>query len=139
MRHSIYGKKLSRSKNQRTALFRGLIRSLVLSESIETTEAKAKAIKGAFDTLVSKGRQNNQASLNVINSFLPQGDVSSKLISDIAPRYKTRTSGFTTMIKLGRRLGDGAMIVKLSLSPADSVTEKPKKESKKEAKEGATK
>lgn len=123
MRHRVYGKHLGRDKNQRTALFRGLIRSLILHESITTTQSKAKAIKGLVDKLISKSKQNGNASQRVVLSILPQLEVSKKLIEEIAPRYKNRTSGFTNMVKLGIRAGDGSMMVKMSLVKEEGVKE----------------
>ncbi|KKR80258.1 MAG: 50S ribosomal protein L17 [Candidatus Daviesbacteria bacterium GW2011_GWA1_41_61] len=119
MRHRVYGKHLGRDKNQRTALFRGLIRSLFLNESIITTSTKAKAIKGLVDRLISKSISNTEASRRVVLSVLPQQEVSSKLFKEIAPRYKNRTSGFTNIVKLGQRAGDGALKVRMSLVEGD--------------------
>lgn len=123
MRHRVYGKHLSRDKNQRTALFRSLVRDLFLHESIKTTEPKARAIKGLIDTLIVKGKKKDSASLRVLTSFLVQPELIKKLMEDIAPRYSDRPSGFTTMVRLGSRLGDGAMIVKMSLMPGTEKTE----------------
>lgn len=119
MRHRVYGKHLNRDKNQRTALFRGLVRSLILHESINTTLAKAKAVRGLVDSLIVRSKQNSQAARNLVNAFLPQKEVRNKLFEEIAPRYQNRTSGFTSIIKLGTRAGDGAMIVKMSLVGED--------------------
>ncbi|OGE71192.1 50S ribosomal protein L17 [Candidatus Daviesbacteria bacterium RIFOXYD1_FULL_41_10] len=119
MKHNVYGKHLGRNKNQRQALFRGLVRSLFLQESITTTEAKAAAIKGLVDKLIAKARNGSNASKNVIFSALPQKEVSDKLLKSIAPRYGTRVSGFTNSVKLGIRHGDGAMMVKMSLMEGD--------------------
>lgn len=115
MRHRVYGRHLGRDKNQRTALFRGLVRSLFLHESITTTESKAKAIKGLVDRLISKSKQGSEAAKRVVYSTVSQPEVSKKLIEEIAPRYQERNSGFTSIIRLGRRAGDGAMLVKMSL------------------------
>lgn len=116
MRHSIYGKKLGRSKNQRTALFRSLVRSLILHERIHTTDAKAKAIKGLVDKLVNRAKRSDNASKQVVNAFLTQPDVAKKLYEDIALRYKDdRVSGYTSIVRLGQRQGDGAMMVRMSL------------------------
>lgn len=115
MRHKVYGKHLGRDKNQRTALFRGLVRGLILHESITTTSVKAKAIKGLVDNLISKARQNSESSKREVLSFLTQKEVSTKLLAEIAPRYQNRVSGFTNMVRLGVRAGDGAMMVKMSL------------------------
>lgn len=116
MKHSVYGKRLGRDKNQRTALFRGLVRALILHEAIKTTEAKAKAIKGLVDKLVNRAKRSDNASKQVVNSFLTQPDVAKKLFDDIALRYKDdRVSGYTSIVRLGTRQGDGAMMVRMSL------------------------
>lgn len=115
MKHSVYGKRLGRNKNQRTALFRSLVRELFLKNSIQTTEAKAKAIKGLVDRLIVKAKDPSESSKRVVNSFLTQKDVRDKLFSEIAPRYTDRNSGFTSAVRVGARSGDGAMIVSMSL------------------------
>lgn len=138
MRHKVYGKHLNRDKNERQALYRGLIRNLILQESITTTEAKVKAITGVIDKLISHGRTGSNATLNVIKSFLPQKEVSKKLIEDIAPRYKSRASGFTSRVRIGPRQGDGAMMVKISLVEADLV-EKTQADAASEQKGGKAK
>lgn len=109
----MYGKHLGRSKNQRTALFKGLVQSLIQWEKIETTEAKAKAVKGLIDKLITQAKSENTRRL--VYQFLVDKNTQEKLIKDIAPRLKNRTSGYTTITRLGRRLGDGAMMVKISL------------------------
>lgn len=98
MRHNVNGKKLGRDKNERTALFKNLVRSLILHGSIITTEVKAKAIKGLVDKMI------NQAKKKSTTQF-----------KEIIPRLKTRVSGYTSVVKLGPRQGDGAMMVKMSL------------------------
>lgn len=115
MRHNVYGRKLGRTKNERTQLFRGLVRSLLISESITTTEAKAKAIKGLVDTLITQSKKKTSGSLREVESFIVWPDVRKKLVDEVAPRYKNRASGFTTLVKMGKRQGDGAMLVKMSL------------------------
>ena len=119
MRHRVYGQHLGRDKNQRAALIKGLIRSLFLHESITTTEAKIKAIKGVVDRLITKAKQGNNSSKNYILSLVPDEEVRKKLISEIASRYSERTSGFATTVRLGARSGDGAMMVRMSLIEGD--------------------
>jgi large subunit ribosomal protein L17 len=115
VRHEVFGKKLGRTKNQRTSLFRGLIRSLFLHGAIVTTEAKSKAIKGLVDKLIVRAKDKSEASKNVIIKILPQKEISEKLIKEIAPQYKTRNSGFAQVTRLGVRKGDGAMMVRMNL------------------------
>lgn len=113
MRHKVYGKHLGRDKNQRTALFRSLVRSLVLSEKIETTEAKAKAIKSLVDKLITQAK--SPTTKRLVSQFLTDKQISEKFINEIVPRLTSRNSGYTSTVRLGPRLGDGAMIVQMRL------------------------
>lgn len=124
MRHKVYGKHLSRDKNQRQALFKGLIRSLILQGSISTTEAKAKAIKGQVDKLITKAKLQTSGSLRVLESSVTQKDVYEKLTKEVVAAVGDRTSGFTQVVRLGQRAGDGAMMVKISLIGVEGKAEK---------------
>jgi len=135
VRHRVYGKHLGRNKNQRTALFKGLVRSLILHESIQTTATKSKAIKGLIDKLIVKGKEKSNASTNFIKSILPHEEVVKKLVEEVAPRYQDRVSGFTQVVRLGVRSGDGAMMVKMSLVDSGEGVVKKKKEKLEEVKE----
>lgn len=129
MRHNVYGKKLGRDKNQRTALFRSLVNSLILSEKIETTESKAKAVKGLVDKIITQAK--TPSTQRLVSQFLTQKKITDKLIKEILPRLETRTSGFTSVVKLGRRQGDGTMMVRMSLlleEPTKTVKAIEKKE-----------
>jgi large subunit ribosomal protein L17 len=132
VRHKVYGKHLSRTKNERTALFRNLVQSLIISEKIETTEAKAKAIKGQVDKLISSAK--SPTTKNLVTQFLTKKETQDKLFNEIMPRIGSRISGFTTITKLGRRQGDGSMVVAMSLLLEEPKTKKSaaKKEAKKE-------
>ena len=111
MRKNIFGRQFSRDTNQRKALFKSLVSSLILNGSIKTTLEKAKAIKGDIDKIVNKAKKGD----NVLKTQLLQRhlgiDAMSKLIRDIAPRFTDRNSGYTKMIKLGRRFSDNAAMV----------------------------
>lgn len=113
MRHSVYGKKLGRNKNQRTALFKSLVQALFLSESIETTKAKAQSIKGLVDKLINQAKHQNTRRL--VGQFLIKKEINEKLDRDLLPRLSGRNSGYTSTVKLGYRQGDGTMMVKMSL------------------------
>jgi len=113
VRHRVYGRHLGRNKDQRTALFKSLVRSLLIAESIETTEAKAKSIKGLVDKLINQAK--SPKTRDSIGQFITDKSISDKLIKDIAPRFKTRISGYTSLVKTGKRVGDGAMLVRMSL------------------------
>ena len=122
MRHRVYGKKLGRTRNERTALFKNLVQSLIISGSIETTEVKAKSIKGLVDKLVNQAK--TPATRRLVSQFLTNKKFSEELIKNIAPRLRTRNSGYTSVVRVGKRLGDSSMIVRMSLLTTPKV-EKP--------------
>jgi len=139
VRHRVYGKHLNRDKNERTALFKNLVQSLILFEQIQTTQAKAKAISGLVDKLVNQAKTPQAAKL--FDQFSNQKKIGEKLIKEIAPRFTDRSSGYTSIVKLGKRLGDGAMLVRMSFvegikkeSRVKSLESGEKKEAKKEEK-----
>lgn len=113
MRHRVYGKHLGRDKNGRTALFRSLVQALIISEKIRTTEPKAKAIKGLIDKLITQAK--SPSTRRMVSQFLTHKQLSDKLIKDIVPRLGNRQSGYTSMVKIGRRMGDGASMVQVNL------------------------
>lgn len=110
MRKKIFGRKLKRDTNERKALFKGLATSLVLYEEIKTTEEKAKSIKSMVDKLVTKAKKKEMASFELLQSFLTP-TAAKKLIVDIAPRFLDRNGGYTRIVRLGKRLNDGASTV----------------------------
>lgn len=129
MRHRKKGRKLNRRHQQRQALFKGLIRSLILKEEIKTTEAKAKAIKGLTDKLISKAKSGSLSARRQVLAFLPDKRAVDRLFDVIAPRVKHRTSGFTRLVRLNRRRGDNALVVKMELvdKPAPDTAKSAKK------------
>lgn len=112
MKHRVFGKKLKRDTNERKALFRGLISSLILRGKIKTTEAKAKAVKGQIDKVVTLAKK---ATLGARRRLLAILDVNAveKLMTEVAPKFGERPSGFTQIIKIEPRKGDDAPMVLL--------------------------
>ncbi len=109
----IYGRKFNKDINQRKALFRGLMRSLALNESIKTTESKAKAIKGEFESHITKAKRGESARYHLTKHL--SEDAVDRLIKDIAPRMKERSGGYTRIIRMGARVKDNAEMVLLEL------------------------
>lgn len=126
MKHRKKGKKLGRNTSQRKALFRSLIQSLILHEEIKTTESKAKAVRRLFDKLTTKAKTGSLHVRRQIMAFLPNKTAANKLVDDIAPRFKKRLSGFTRLIRIGKRRGDSAMMVKMELAEKKKVEKEPK-------------
>jgi large subunit ribosomal protein L17 len=122
MRHKIAGKKLSRGKDERKALRRILIKQLFEHERIQTTRAKAEAVRGQAEKLITLAKRGNNAEgadavhvKRLAIARLGDKEIASKLFEDIAPRFENRNGGYTRMVKLGPRYGDSAEIVILEL------------------------
>jgi large subunit ribosomal protein L17 len=110
MRKNVFGRKLKRDKNERKALFKSLMSALVLNERIQTSEAKAKAIRPEVEKLVTKAKKGGNAARLVIEKSLTR-EAFEKLIKEIAPRFDKRQGGYTRLIKLGERFGDNSPVV----------------------------
>src|SRR4030042_3856549 len=125
MRHLKDGKKLNRDINERKALFKNLIQSLILKEEIRTTEAKAKAIKGLVDKLIYRARSGTLHVRRQIMAFLPDKKAANKLVDDIAKRFTDRVGGFTKMARMGWQRGSHAPLVKMELAKKAEKAAKP--------------
>ena len=115
MRHRKKGRQLGRQTKHRWALFRSLVTSLLEHERIETTEAKAKEIRGFTDRMITLGKKGTLPARRQALAFIRSKDVVSKLFSDVAPRFKDRPGGYTRMVKTRRRIGDAAKLVAIEL------------------------
>ena len=122
MRHQVAGYKLGRKKDQRIALRRMLINQLFEHERIQTTRAKAQAIRGDAERLITLARNSGKGSdVDKVNARrkaaaqLNSPTIVKKLFEDIGPRFEGRNGGYTRMFRLGPRLGDSAEMVLLEL------------------------
>jgi large subunit ribosomal protein L17 len=115
MRHQIDGRKLRRSTPQRQALFRGLITDLLRYEKVRTTEAKAKEIRGMAEKIITLGKDGTLHARRRALSVVYDPNVVKKVFDELAPRYATRPGGYTRIVKLGRRIGDGSVVAQLEL------------------------
>ncbi|MGC1377930.1 MAG: 50S ribosomal protein L17 [Anaerolineales bacterium] len=124
MRHQVAGYKLGRSKGARIALRRNLIKQFFTHERITTTRAKAEAIRGDAERMITVARRSADAedigkvnARRLVAARLGGGgnEVVKKLFDDIAPRFASRNGGYTRILKLGPRLGDAADMVLLEL------------------------
>lgn len=98
-------------KSKDLPVLRNLIYSLVLFGKIKTTKARAKAITRLVDRIVNKIKEGTVAGKRQVLTFLPQKPVVEKLMKEITPKLTGRSSGYTRIIKIGERLGDGAPMV----------------------------
>lgn len=123
MRHHVGGRHLGRSSGQRQALFRNLITELFRHERIRTTEAKAKAIRGQAEKLISLAVRGHKAedpayrvhAIRQVSARLNDRQVVHKLFNELAERYVNRPGGYTRILKLGPRKGDAAPMAFIEL------------------------
>ena len=110
MRHRKKTAIIGRSKAARSALLRTQAVSLIKNKKITTTEAKTKLLKSYIERLTTKAKKGTLASEREINKKLNNHGATKELIKNIAPKYKDRKGGYTRIVKLGRRKGDGAPV-----------------------------
>jgi len=115
MKHRIQAKHLNRDSNSRKALFKGLLSSLIQVGEIQTTEAKAKAVKGLVDKVIHRAQEGSVNTRRILARFFGRRDIVNELVDKVAPAMKDRKSGFTRIIRIGRRRGDNTMLVKMEL------------------------
>ena len=133
MKKNVFGRKLKRDKNERKALFKSLMSALVLNERIETTEAKAKAIRPEIDKLVTKAKKGGNSANLVLEKSLSR-PAYEKMLKEIGPRFNKRQGGYVRLMKIGRRFGDDAPAVIIEwVEKATAVALLPEKKSKKTA------
>ena len=111
MRHRKQGRQLGRNTKHRKALFRNLATALVEHERIETTEAKAKELRGITDKLVTLGKEGTLHSRRAALEVLQTKATVEKLFNDVAKRFSARNGGYTRIIKTRQRPGDAARMV----------------------------
>jgi large subunit ribosomal protein L17 len=115
MRHRKKKVILDRKRGARDALLRGLATSVILYESVNTTFAKAKAVRPVVEKLITTGRKKTLDSRRKLMKVLTVETAVNKILEELGPRYASRPGGYTRIIKLGRRKGDGAEIAQIQL------------------------
>ncbi|OQX53139.1 MAG: 50S ribosomal protein L17 [Candidatus Aminicenantes bacterium 4484_214] len=128
MRHRVSGKRLRRDTSQRMALLRNLVTSFLERERIRTTLAKAKTTRPLAEKMITLGKKDTLHARRQALRFIYKKEVVRKLFEEIAPRFTERPGGYTRIVKLGPRAGDGAEMAILEMVG----TEFKKKEKKKE-------
>ena len=128
MRHAKAGKKLGRDAAHRKALYSNLAGALITHGRIETTEAKAKAVKPFAEKMITLGKRGDLHARRQALAALRSNNVVHQLFADVAPRFADRPGGYTRIVKLGPRYGDAAEMVYLELvdyEPAGSAPASP--------------
>lgn len=124
MRHRKRGRQLGRNSKHRLALFRNLVTSLMEHERIETTEAKAKELRGITDKLITLGKQGTLQARRGALRVLRTKQTVQKLFEDVAKRFPERNGGYTRIIKTRQRPGDAAKLVAIELVEKGNEPEK---------------
>ena len=136
MRHKKSKVKLNRTSAHRRALAKNLVRDLLIHESIRTTLPKAKMARRLAEKVITLAKEDNLKGKRAIYSILQNHSLTSRVCSEIAPRFKNRPGGYTRIVALGNREGDGAQIVLLSLVELKAKTQvEPKAKQKAKKKE----
>ncbi len=115
MRHRKRGRALSRSRSHRAALVRNQVTELLRHEAIVTTEAKAKEIRPVAERMITLGRKGTLHARRLAAATLTDKTVLKRLFDDVGPRFADRPGGYTRIVKLGPRRGDGARMAHIEL------------------------
>ena len=115
MRHLNSGRKFSRTSAHRQAMFRNMATALFRHARIETTDEKAKELRGVAEKLITFAKKGDVAARREVLKQIPDRDVVHKLFSEIGPRFAERNGGYTRILKLGQRKGDGAPMARIEL------------------------
>ncbi|MBU1185281.1 MAG: 50S ribosomal protein L17 [Acidobacteria bacterium] len=132
-------RKLQRNSSQRSALLRNLITSFLEKERITTTLAKAKTVRPLAEKMITLGRTNSLHARRRALQVIYKSDVAKKLFDDIGPRFSERPGGYTRIIKMGPRAGDGAEMAILEMVGSEFKKKTKKKDKVAEAKKAAAK
>ena len=124
MNHKVAGRHFGRTANQRKALLRGLVSSLFEHQRIETTLARAKAIKSIAEELVTFGKRGDLHSKRMVLSYIPNRTVVSKLFSDIAPRFTDKNGGYLRIVQTRQRVNDRAPMAIVEFVDYENVAPK---------------
>jgi large subunit ribosomal protein L17 len=123
MRHGRATKKLGRNTSHRRALLRNLVTSLIMEERIETTPAKAKAMRPHVEKMITLGKRGDVAARRLALAYLMTRESVERLFDSVAPRFGDRNGGYLRIIRKGWRTGDGAETVFIELLGSEKVIE----------------
>lgn len=129
MKHKIKGRKLGRTASHRKATMRALATALLKHKKIQTTTAKAKELRSFVEPLITKARNNSVAARRYVAKYIDDREIVKELFNEIIPKIANRPGGYTRVVKLGQRQGDGAEMSIIELVDYNEV-EVPKKSKK---------
>ncbi|OGW81815.1 MAG: 50S ribosomal protein L17 [Omnitrophica bacterium RIFCSPHIGHO2_02_FULL_51_18] len=134
MRHHRQTQRLGRNKAERTAMIENMVGSLLIYQQIKTTLEKAKVARRLADRIITLGKNDTLSSRRQVFSYLQNHQLTSRLFKEVAPRFKNRNGGYTRILHLDRRKGDGAQLALLELTEKEIKLKEPKKTKKKDQK-----
>jgi large subunit ribosomal protein L17 len=132
MRHNVAGRLFGRTANQRKALLRGLVRSLIEHERIETTLAKAKETRKVAERMVTLGIRGDLHAKRLAMAKLPDRTIVVKLFDEIAPRFAGRNGGYLRIVRTRQRVNDRAQMAVLEFIDYEENQQKKEKKEKKD-------
>lgn len=127
MRHRVGQRKLGKPSSHRLAMLRNMATSLFLHERIRTTDAKAKELRRIAEKMITLGKRGDLHARRQAASVLREKKATSKVFSELADRYRNIAGGYTRIVKLGPRHGDGAMVSLVELVQPGSKAQVRKK------------
>jgi large subunit ribosomal protein L17 len=131
MRHRKAGNPLGRNTGHRRALLRNMVTSLFKHEQIETTDAKAKAIRPVAEKMITLAKRGDLHARRQVLAYLQEKAVTHRLFEEIKERYLDRQGGYVRILKKGVRKGDGAAMSIVQLLPPEETTKPPKQKPRK--------
>ena len=115
MRHGVVSKRFDRPTGYRQLMFRNLVTEILDHEKIRTTEPKAKTVRGMAEKMITLAKTGDLHARRQAMAFITDKRVAGKLFAELGPRYAERHGGYTRIVKLGMRMGDGASMVQIEL------------------------
>jgi large subunit ribosomal protein L17 len=137
MKHRIAGRRLDRTTEHRTAMFKNMVTSLLRHERIQTTTPKAKELKRIADKVITLAKKGSPHARRQAYRQVRDVEVLNKLFESIGPRFAKRAGGYTRIVKIGRRAGDNAEVAVIELvekAPAEAAEGKGEEKAEKKAK-----
>ena len=126
MRHNRRTKRFGRSLGERRAMLENIVSSLLSRQEIMTTLEKAKEAKRLADRVITLGKKDTLHARRQVFARLQDHELTSKIFAEVAPRFKNRNGGYTRILQLQRRKGDGAQLALLELTEKEIKAVKPK-------------
>ena len=115
MRHQAKGRQLSRTSTHKRAMLNNMVTSLFAHDRVVTTEAKAKELRPFAEKLITLARRGDLHARRQVERRIRDRDVQGRLFKEIGPRFAGRPGGYTRIVKLGHRVGDGAELARIEL------------------------